>query len=323
MLRFALRRVASAVLTLLGVLALVFGLVTAAPGDAAALAARAGGNRAVAVSPEALAAFRHLYGLDRPVAERFLTWVWRALRLDFGRSLVDGQPVTIRVARALPTTFALNLAALLLACVIGVPLGVAAARRPAGRLDRISGFLCDALFSTPSFVVGLVLLLVFSGWLRVTPLFADAETGLRGFLLPVVTLALASLAFVARFVRVCVATALADPAALAGRARGEGPSEEIRRALRRSSAPYAAMGAALVPSVVSGSILVERVFSLPGAGGLLAEAVFARDLPTVLALTLLSAVVVVAASLAADLVTAALDSRTVREDVPAAGGVAA
>ena len=323
MLRFALRRVASAVLTLLGVLALVFGLVTAAPGDAAALAARAGGNRAVAVSPEALAAFRHLYGLDRPVTERFLTWVWRAVRLDFGRSLVDGQPVTLRVARALPTTFALNLAALLLACVIGVPLGVAAARRPAGRLDRISGFLCDALFSTPSFVVGLVLLLVFSGWLRVTPLFADAETGLRGFLLPVVTLALASLAFVARFVRVCVATALADPAALAGRARGEGPSEEIRRALRRSSAPFAAMGAALVPSVVSGSILVERVFSLPGAGGLLAEAVFARDLPTVLALTLLSAVVVVAASLAADLVTAALDPRTVREDVPAAGGVAA
>jgi peptide/nickel transport system permease protein len=323
MLRFALRRVASAVLTLLGVLALVFGLVTAAPGDAAALAARAGGNRAVAVSPEALAAFRHLYGLDRPVAERFLTWVWRAVRLDFGRSLVDGQPVTLRVARALPTTFALNLAALLLACVIGVPLGVAAARRPAGRLDRLSGFLCDALFSTPSFVVGLVLLLVFSGWLRVTPLFADAETGLRGFLLPVVTLALASLAFVARFVRVCVATALADPAALAGRARGEGPSEEIRRALRRSSAPFAAMGAALVPSVVSGSILVERVFSLPGAGGLLAEAVFARDLPTVLALTLLSAVVVVAASLAADLVTAALDPRTVREDVPAAGGVAA
>src|ERR1017187_9978721 len=130
MLRFALRRAASALLTLLGVLALVFGLVTAAPGDAAALAARAGGNRAVAISPEALAAFRHLYGLH-----------WRAARLDFGRSLVDGQPVTIRVARALPRTFALNLAALFLACVIGVPLGVGAARRPAGRLDRISGCL--------------------------------------------------------------------------------------------------------------------------------------------------------------------------------------
>ena len=321
MVPYVLRRAASALLTLLGVLVLVFGLVTAAPGDAAALAARAGGNRAVPVSPEALVAFRHLYGLDRPVAERFVTWTWRALRLDFGRSLVDGQPVTARVARVLPTTLALNFAALFLACLVGVPLGVGAARRPGGNLDRISGFVCDALFSTPTFVLGLLLLLVFSGWLRVTPLFADAETGLNGFVLPV-TLTLASLALVARFVRVCVAAALADPAARAGRARGEGPSQEIRRALRRSSAPFAAMGAALVPAVVSGSILVERVFSLPGAGGLLAEAVFARDLPTVLALTLLSAAVVVTASLAADLVTAALDPRTARADDLVARGAA-
>lgn len=323
MVRFALSRSVSAVLTLLGVLALVFGLVTAAPGDAAALAARAGGNRAVAISPDALAAFRHLYGLDRPVAERFLTWVWRAARLDFGRSLVDGQPVTLRVARALPATLALNAAALLLACLIGVPLGIAAARRPGGRLDRISGFVCDAFFATPTFVLGLVLLLVFSGWLRITPLFADAESGVRAFLLPVATLSLASLALVARFVRVCVAAALADPAALAGRARGERPSEEIRRALGRSSAAFAAMGAVLVPSVVSGSILVERVFSLPGAGGLLAEAVFARDLPTVLALTWCSALVVVAASLVADLVTAALDPRTAREVEGTVPGAAA
>ena len=323
MIRFALHRSVSAVLTLLGVLALVFGLVTAAPGDAAALAARAAGNRAAAVSPEALAAFRHLYGLDRPVVERFVTWAWRAARLDFGRSLVDGQPVTLRVARALPATLALNGASLLLACLIGVPLGIGGARRPGGRLDRISGFLCDALFSTPTFVLGLVFLLVFSGWLRVTPLFADTQTGLRGFLLPVATLALASLALIARFVRVCVAAALSDPAALAGRARGERPSEEVRRALRRSAAAFAAMGAVLVPSVVSGSILVERVFSLPGAGGLLAEAVFARDLPTVLALTWCSALVVVAASLGADLVTAALDPRFAREVEGAVPGAAA
>ncbi|MFI5118798.1 MAG: ABC transporter permease [Thermoanaerobaculia bacterium] len=323
MIRFALGRSASAILTLLGVLALVFGLVTAAPGDAAALAARAGGNRGVAVSPDALAAFRHLYGLDRPVLERFVTWVWRAGRFDFGRSLVDGQPVTVRVARALPATFALNAAALLLACLIGVPLGIAGARRPGGSLDRISGLVCDAFFSTPTFVLGLVLLLVFSGWLRVTPLFADAESGVRAFLLPVATLSLASLALVARFVRVCVAAALADPAALAGRARGERPSEEVRRALRRSAGAFAAMGAVLVPSVVSGSILVERVFSLPGAGGLLAEAVFARDLPTVLALTWFSAVVVVAASLAADLIAAAFDPRIAREVRANATGSAA
>ena len=138
------------------------------------------------------------------------------------------------------------------------------------------------------------------------------------------TLTLASLALVARFVRVCVAAALADPAARAGRARGEGPPAEIRRALRRSSAAFAAMGAALVPAVVSGSILVERVFSLPGSrrpprgSGL-------RARPSDRSRSHAAArpPVVVAASLAADLVTAALDPRTVREDEAPCPGVGA
>lgn len=321
MLRFALRRVASAVLTLLGVLALVFGLLAAAPGDPAALAAKAGA-RAAAVSPAALAAFRTLYGLDRPALERFGLWIVRAARLDFGLSLSDGRPVTARLAGVLPATLTLNAAALLLALVLGVPAGIGAARRPGGRLDRISGALGDALFAVPSFVLGLVLLLVFSGWLRLTPLFSDTG-GARGYILPVVTLALPTAAFLARFVRTCVASALADPAAAAGRARGEGSGAAVRRALRRSAAPFAAMGAALVPSLVSGSVLVERVFSLAGAGGLLADAVFARDVPTVLALTLLSAGAVVTASLLADVVSAVLDPRTRDAEPPlaTAGGV--
>jgi peptide/nickel transport system permease protein len=307
MLRFALRRAASALLTLLGVLALVFGLLAAAPGDPATMAARAG-TRATAVSPEAVAAFRSLYGLDRPALERFGVWLVRAARFDFGRSLSDGRPVTARLGAALPATVVLNLAALLLALALGVPAGIGAARRPGGRLDRVSGALGDALFATPAFVLGLVLLLVFSGWLRWTPLFADAG-GFRGYVLPVVTLALPTAAFLARFVRACLEAALRDPATAAAKARGEDGGAAVRRALRRSAAPFAAMGAALVPSLVSGSILVERVFSLPGAGGLLADAVFARDVPTVLALTLLSAGAVVAASFGAELVSAALDPR--------------
>src|SRR5512141_2361384 len=305
MLRFALGRAASALLPLLGVLALVFGLLAASPGDPATMAARAGA-RAAAVSPEALAAFRSLYGLDRPALERFGLWIVRAARLDFGLSLSDGRPVTARIAAALPATATLNLSALLVALLLGVPAGIGAARRPGGRLDRMSGALGDALFATPSCVLGLVLLLVFSGWLRLTPLFPDGG-GFRSSVLPVVTLALPTAAFLARFVRACVASALADPATAAGRARGEGGAAAVRRALRRSAAAFAAMGAALVPSLVSGSVLVERVFSLAGAGGLLADAVFARDVPTVLALTLLSAGAVVAAAFLADVVSAALD----------------
>jgi ABC-type dipeptide/oligopeptide/nickel transport system permease component len=314
MLSFALRRAASSLLTLLGVLALVFGLLAAAPGDPAAMAARSG-TRAAAVSPEALSAFRSLYGLDRPAPERFGLWILHAARLDFGLSLSDGRPVGLRIAGTLPATVTLNLAALLLALALGMPAGIGAARRPGGRLDRFSGALGDALFATPAFVLGLVLLLVFSGRLRWTPLFSDGG-GIRSYVLPIVTLALPTAAFLARFVRSCVADALADPAGAAGRARGEDSRAAVRRALRRSAAPFAAIGAALVPSLVSGSVLVERVFSLPGAGGLLADAVFARDVPTVLALTLLSAGTVVAASLLADLVSAALDPRTRDAEAP-------
>jgi peptide/nickel transport system permease protein len=140
--------------------------------------------------------------------------------------------------------------------------------------------------------------------------------------LPVVTLALAAAAPAASVVRSVVREALASPPAAAARARGEGPAAETRRALRRSTAPLAALGATLLPVTVAGSVLVERLFSLRGTGALLADAVFTRDTPTVLGLTFLAALVVVAGSVAADLAAAAFDPRVAAGDGPPAGGVA-
>ncbi len=190
-----------------------------------------------------------------------------------------------------------------------MPCGIAAARRPGGAFDRFSAAAADVLFAAPTFVVGMLLLLVFSVRLGWTPLFADADLGLRGVVLPVVTLALGSVALIARFVRTCLLDAFASPAALAARARGEGTREALARALRRSAVPFAAMGAALLPTAISGSVLVERLFAVRGSGELLAEAVFARDYPTVLGLTVLVSFVVVTGSLLADLVSALLDPR--------------
>jgi peptide/nickel transport system permease protein len=304
-----LTRILVALATLLGVCTLVFVLMTAAPGDPAALAARSG-SRAYAVSPAALATFRSAYGLDKPAPERFARWLSRAVSLDFGRSFLDGREVSERIAETLPSTLALNAGALLLAVLVAVPCGIAAAKKPGGLFDRISGAVADVLFAAPTFVVGLLLLLVFSVRLGWTPLFSDLSLGPAGVALPIATLALASIAQIARFVRACLLDALASPAALAARARGEGPRDAVRRALRRSAVPFAAMAAALVPNAVSGSVLVERLFSMRGSGELLAEAVFARDYPTVLGLTVLVAAVVVAGSLLADLVSALLDPRT-------------
>lgn len=317
MLAFALRRLLAALATLVGVLTLVFVLLSAAPGDPATLAARSSGGRPP--SSEAVAAFRRLHGLDRPLAVQYASWVGRALRLDLGRSFQDGRDVRERLASALPPTLLLNGSALLVAFLFAVPVGVLAARRPGHRFDRWSGALFDLLFATPSFVVGLLLLMIFSARLHLTPLFSDPDLGLSGLVLPVATLGLGAIALLSRFVRTCVRSALEDPAALAARARGESERAAVRRALRRSAGAFSALAAVLVPSLVTGSILVERLFSWPGAGRLLADAVFARDVPVVLGLTLVAGFAVVLASLAGDLVSAWLDPRlrdAVRGETP-------
>lgn len=315
MARFLARRLLGAAATLLGVLVGVFVLLSAAPGDPARLT-MVGHGPIGARSPEAFAAFREMHGLDRPLPARLGTWLASASRLDFGRSFRDGRPVTARIAETLPATLAVNGVALLLAAALAVPLGVAAARRPGGRLDRLSGLVLDGLFSLPSFALGLLLLLIFGVELGWAPVFSDLSAGLRGIALPAVTLGLVTVAPVARVTRQAVGAALLSAPALAGRARGESPREETLRALRRAVPAFAGLFAALVPQLVAGSVLVERVFSLQGTGQLLADSVFARDLPTVLGLTVVAGAAVVAATLVADALAALADPRLVDGEEP-------
>lgn len=310
MTRFLARRALGAVGTLFGVLVAVFLLLSAAPGDPARLAAGGVPGRRPA-SEEALEAFRAVHGLDRPLAARLGSWLGSAVRLDLGRSFRDGRKVTERIGETLPATLSVNGIALLLAAFAGVPLGIAAGRRPGGRADRLSGLLLDALFSLPSFALGLLLLLLFAVKLRWAPVFAEPSSGFSGLALPALTLALVALAPIARVVRESVRAALGSPSAVAARARGESPREETLRALRRSVPAFAGLLASLVPQLVAGSVLVERVFAVPGTGQLLADSVFARDLPTVLGLTLASGVAVVVATLGTDVLSALADPRIV------------
>ena len=315
MARYLARRLLGSAGTLFGVLVAVFLILAAAPGDPARLTL-IGRGPIGARSAEALAAFRQVHGLDRPLPARLASWLGSAARFDLGRSFRDGRPVTRRIAETIPATLAVNGVALFLAVALAVPLGVGAARRPGSALDRFSGLLLDALFSFPSFALGLLLLLVFAVKLRVAPVFSDPSLGFRGIALPALTLGLVALAPIARVTRRAVGDALASASALAGRARGESPREETLRALRRAAPAFAGLGAALVPQLVAGSVLVERVFGLPGTGQLLADSVFARDLPTVLGLTLVSGLAVVAATFAADVAAALADPRLSNGEEP-------
>lgn len=315
MTRFLARRALGALGTLVGVLVVVFLLLSAAPGDPARLATGGAPGRRPA-SEAALAAFRRVHGLDRPLPARLAAWLGSAVRLDLGRSFRDGRDVTERIGETLPATVAVNATALLLAALLAVPLGIAAARRPGGTVDRVSGFVLDALFSLPSFALAILLLLLFAVRLRWAPVFSDPAAGLPGLALPSITLALVALAPIARVVRGSVRAALESAPALAGRARGESPREETLRALRRSVPAFAGLLSSLVPQLVAGSVLVERVFAFPGTGQLLADSVFARDLPTVLGLTLVAGVSVASAALVGDALAAAADPRLAEREEP-------
>jgi len=264
---------------------------------------------------------RRLYGLDQPLPTRFLAWIGRVARLDFGESFVDRRPVMERIADALPFTLLLNGVALLLTLGIAIPLGVAAGGKPEGLFDRASGAALFLLYSLPAFWAALLLQALFAVKLRWLPLYGvSSDTPAPGFpglldrlahlALPAVCLTYGSLAFFARLVRAGVAEARTQDYVLAARARGASRRSALwRHAFRNALLPLITLLGLLLPGLLSGSVIIERIFAWPGLGRLYFDSILARDYPVVLALSLFAAVATLAATLAADIAYAAADPR--------------
>jgi peptide/nickel transport system permease protein len=316
--RYVLRRLALAVPTLFGIIILVFLLLHLAPGSPMSAVGGESGHR---ISQHAADEMRHLYGLDRPLPERFRRWVGRVVRLDFGDSFVDRRPVARRIAEALPYTLALNGLALLLTLGIAVPLGVEAGGRPEGALDRTAGTVLFALYSIPSFWAALLLQTLFSVKLRWLPLYGvvsdSAPAGLAGLsdrlahlILPVTCLTYGSLAFYTRLVRAGVAEARASDYVLAARARGLSRRGALwKHAFPNALLPLITLLGLVLPGLLSGSVIIERMFAWPGLGRLYFDSILSRDYPVVLALSLLGAVATLMVTLAADIAYALADPR--------------
>jgi len=316
--RYLVRRFLLAVPTLVGIVVLVFLLLHLAPGSPITALGEESGRR---VSGRAAEEMRRLYGLDRPLPEQFARWLGRVVRLDLGESFVDHRPVGERIREALPNTIVLNGLALVLAIGLAIPLGVAAGSRPESTFDRTSGAVLFALYSLPTFWGALLLQTLFSAQLKWFPLFGVASDaapgGLAGFAdrlahlaLPVTCLTYGTLAFVARLVRSGIVEARASDYVLASRARGASRRRAIwRHAFPNALLPVITLAGLLVPAVLSGSVVVEKIFAWPGLGRLYLDSILARDYPVILALSLLSAAVTLIATLAADIALAAADPR--------------
>jgi peptide/nickel transport system permease protein len=298
--RYAVRRLAIGLVQVLAVVTSVFLLVQALPGDAAV--ALAGDNP----DPRRIEEIRAAMGLDRPAFERFGTWLGGLVHGDLGVSLVSGRPVVEFLADGLGPTLVLAVLALVLLVPLSVLLGVVAALREGGVVDRVVTAVTVGLHSIPEFALAVVLIAVFGvqlGWLPPTAVGADLLAQPQVLVLPLVVLLARPVCSVSRLVRAGMVEALASDHVRHARRLGIGERRvRFAHALPNAVAPAVQQLARTTDWLLGGVIVVEAVFVIPGLGTILVDAVAGRDLPVVQGLAVVFAVTTVLVNLVADLV---------------------
>jgi peptide/nickel transport system permease protein len=307
---YLLRRVLAVVPVLVFVGALVFLLLRLAPGDPAVVLA---GDYA---TPEQVATIRGNLGLDQPLPQQFATWAGQVLRGDLGLSIYAQQPVSSLIARRIEPTLVLTAYTVLVAVLLAVPLGVLAAWRAGGVLDRAVMAVAVAGYSTPVFVVGyalVYLLAMQAGWFPAqgyVPLQEGWLACLRSLTLPAITLAFLYMGLIARVTRASVLEVLAQDYVRTARAKGLQPARVlVRHALKNAAVPIVTVVGIGVASLLGGVVVTETVFNIPGLGRLAADAISQRDYPIVQGLILLFAAVYTAVNLLVDLSYLLFDPR--------------
>ncbi|GAC1620823.1 MAG: ABC transporter permease [Vulcanimicrobiaceae bacterium] len=312
---FALRRLVGAVPLLLLISAISYAMMGLAPGGPSGIFA----EQARRMSPAARAEFVHALGLDKPWYVQYAYWLGNLLfHHSLGNSYVDGRPVLSKVFEKLPVTVEMLGLALLLTIAIAIPIGVYAAVKENTPFDYITTVLAFASYGVPVFWLGVLLIDFFAVQLRWFPTSGMSSVGrdgdlgdrLRHLVLPVVTLAIVSLAGWIRYQRGAMLEVLG--ALYVRTARSKGLSEVaviVNHALRNALLPTITLLGLSLPGLFGGTFFIEYVFSIPGMGYLGINAVFQRDYPTVMALTMIAAVLVVLGNLIADLAYGLADPR--------------
>ncbi len=301
MLRYTVRRFGSALLLALFVSVVAFLLVFAS-GDPAVRIAGEAGTAADA------ARVRAEFGFDRPIWLQYLHWLMGLLHGDLGHSFYFDQPVTTILLPPLGVTLTLGLCSIVFALLLAVPLGVAAGRWPNTIIDRFALLIAVVGQAMPSFWFALLLVIVFSVKFQILP--ASGAAGWRNFVMPTVVLGYFAAPVVMRLTRSGMISVLQTDYIRTSRAMGI-PSRRVlfRYALRNAVIPVVGVASAQFGYMLAGSVVVESVFAIPGAGQLAWQSILRSDLPTVQALVLCFALIYVALTFLADLVNAWLDPR--------------
>ncbi|HTV72038.1 MAG TPA: ABC transporter permease [Rhizobiaceae bacterium] len=301
MLKFVLGKLLLAACVALTVSAVSFGLLHLAGDPAIALA----GESATEADIEAI---RVNYGYDRPIVVQYVDWLSRAARGDFGTSRFFNRPVSELVSDRLPITMMLGILGIIFAILLAIPMGVLAATRPNSWFDRVALFISVVGQAIPSFWFGLILITIFSinlGWLP-----ASGVSGWKNFVLPTIVLGYFATPALMRLTRTGMLDVLASDYIRTARAKGL-PTRKVlfKHALRNAMIPVVSLAAVQMGFMLSGSIIVESIFALPGAGQLAWVSISRNDLPTIQALILIFSMFYIVFTFAADVLNAWLDPR--------------
>jgi peptide/nickel transport system permease protein len=313
--RYLVRRLLIAVPSLIGISVVLFTVLALAPGDP---------FEELATNPNVPAAVRAAlrvkFGLDDPIAVRYLRWLTAMLHGDWGFSFVSRVDVDVLVLQRLPTTLFVIGSSQVLALLIALPVGTYAAVRPYSVFDQIASTLAFVGFSLPTFFTGILFILIFSIYLDWLPFVYRTDISATGWqwywehirqaAMPVTVLGLFQGASWTRYVRAAVLDVIRLDYVTTARAKGLGERDVIvRHVVRNALIPVVTLVALQMPAVFGGAIVTEQIFRIPGIGSLLISSILANDTPTIMAVTFVFACLVILFNLLADLLYGWLDPR--------------
>jgi peptide/nickel transport system permease protein len=313
--RYLVRRLLIAILSLIGISVVLFTVLALAPGDPfGELATNPN------VPAEVRAALRVKFGLDDPIAVRYLRWLTAMLHGDWGFSFVSRVDVDVLILQRLPATLFVIGSSQVLALLIALPVGIYAAARPYSIFDQIASTLAFVGFSLPTFFTGIVFILIFSIDLEWLPFVYRTDISASGWqwywehirqaVMPVTVLGLFQGASWTRYVRTAVLDVIGLDHVTTARAKGLADRDVlVRHVVRNALIPVITLVALQMPAVFGGAIVTEQIFRIPGIGSLLISSILANDTPTIMAVTFVFACLVILFNLLADLLYGWLDPR--------------
>jgi len=318
-LNYIIKRILSLIPLLIGISLISFTVIHLAPGKTTDVITSLNPK----VSLEARAKLNKIYGLDKPVLAQYKNWVKRFIRLDFGESFLDGRKVSEKIKERLPVTLSINIISILLILFIGIPLGIIGSVKESSLTDKLITLFVFVGFAVPSFWIALILMDIFCiklGWLPALGMtsldfesFGILEKAIdisRHLALPIFIFVFGGLAGISRYMRQSMIQTLNKPYILTARAKGLTQNLIIyKHALRNSLLPIITLLGLSIPGLISGSVIIESVFAIPGMGRLFFESVMARDYPVIMGILAIGAILTMSGNLAADIYYACADPR--------------